>query len=60
MKEFTYNGGWLEIYLRIGPAKGAWSLRFEKYRIGTREHTAALRRQLGRKLAQRLRGEENG
>ena len=57
MKEFTFNRGWLEIYLRIGSAKRAGSLRFEKYSIGEREHTADLRRHLGRKLAQKLKGD---
>jgi len=57
LKEFTFKGRWLEIYLRIGATKGQWSLRFARYYIGPREHTAELRRHLGRKLAQKLKGD---
>ena len=56
MKEFSLNSGWFEVYLRIGSARGARPLRFEKYRIAPREHTAALRRKLERELAQSLKG----
>jgi hypothetical protein len=56
LKEFSLNFDWLEVYLRIGAAREARPLKFERYRIAEREHTTELRRKLERELAQSLKG----
>jgi hypothetical protein len=46
LKEFLMNFGWLEVYVRIG--RNGAALR--KYRVGSRERTRRVERQLAARL----------